>query len=124
MTGSELLEALKITGTAEKKLDAAREELERRPTLTAAELVNSMDFQRKWPEGTIEKAKRLLGGANVKEFLGVPPPNVQEGKLKILAETLVEKGIESFMERQANAQAEQVGVPQAHKPEGSKTVKK
>jgi hypothetical protein len=124
MTGSDLLEALKLTGTGEKKLDAGRKELEHRPTLTAAELINSMLIQNAWPEGTLDKAKKLANGANVREFLGVPPPNVEEGKMRRLADTLVVKLEEVFHERQANVQAEQLGNPQAHKPIGSEPARR
>ena len=115
MTGHELLEALKLTGTGEAKLRAGEEELSRRPGLTAGELAATMDLQRKWPEGTVEKAKKLANGAPVKDFLGSPPPNVEEGKLQRLSEMLVEKAVGQFLERQAVAQADQTGNPAAHK---------
>jgi hypothetical protein len=124
MTSDQLLDALKETGTGEQKLETARKWMEERHELRgdSRALLNRMRDERLWPEGTLEKAEKLLAGAAPQDvqFQGEPPrkePGAVEAMgeaVKPLAEKLdqlVEAVKEKSHERQAEAQARGVAQP-------------
>jgi len=61
MTSEELMEALRESGTGVPKLEAAEAYLRANDDALAEDLVEAMTASGDWPEGTIAKAKRLLG---------------------------------------------------------------
>jgi hypothetical protein len=123
MNSDQLLDALKETGTGEMKLETARKWMEERHELRdSRKLLNTMRDERLWPEGTLEKAEKLLAGAAPQDmqFQGVPPqkgPDAAEAMgaaVKPLADKLdqlVEAVKEKSHERQAEAQARGVAQP-------------
>lgn len=125
MTAKELIEALRETGSGAARLELAEQHLAVQPAMTAHELLGAMslvgiDGRTGWPEGTRDKAKRLLAGTPLSELMGVPPPNAEEAKMTALAKLMAEKTADAFGERFAAGQANNVAVPEAHKPAKAK----
>lgn len=88
MTATELIEALRLTGTGEKKLEAAARIAAERSDMHADELARRLGDLPGFSPGTAAKAAALAGGASVGEFLGTPPPNGDEAKNNLLAEKI------------------------------------
>ncbi len=114
MTNEELLTALQTTGTGEAKLEIARLAL-RNHKLEPGELVALMsevssDTGRAfWPEGTCDKARQLLGGADPHSFAGKPPPMGKEASEERLGRIIAEqigKTLRDMRERSEEKQAE------------------
>lgn len=122
MTANELIEALRKTGTGAARLAEAERHLAAAPGISADALLQAMSLGLKpaWPEGTREKARRLLAGTPLSELMGTPPPNAEEAKMAKLAELMAEKTADAFGERFASAQTQQLAVPEAHKPARAK----
>lgn len=56
-----LLTELIASGTGASKIVAARAWLDRNPKATSLQLVDAMMRKKLWPEGTIDKAAKMLG---------------------------------------------------------------
>ena len=128
MTGRELIDALKMTGTGEAKLNAAEVWLEKNPTAPAEKLLAEMERidagtrRSPWPEMTISKARQLIGGVSPASMLGIPPPHSKEAGEERLAKCLaseVNRIVEAVgvrqHEKQQDAQEQGIGAPR--KPE-------
>lgn len=135
MTAAELIEALKETGTGERKLAWARDWLHDHKTGTGEDLIAAVGRLPRdlcpWPEGTMKKALRLIQGIppDHVEFQGVPPPQGKEASEERLARILageIGRVVEAIGERStaghAFAEAHNIGAPQ--KPAGSKPAGK
>lgn len=93
MTGTELLEALAQTGTGARKLEHIERLCERSKDMAgdAAALTEELAQTPGFPEGTVDKARRLLAGARPKDLNGEPPPNSRQAAERRLAK---EVGVE------------------------------
>lgn len=113
MSGLELVEALALTGTGEAKLRVARAAIEARPGATAEDVLMALASDGKTVGAvTLEKARKLASGASVKEFLGSPPPNAEESRMRSLGREIGEAIVGQLSDRQAKAQADGVGIPE------------
>lgn len=118
MTGQELIEALERTGTGEKKLEVARRVVREKPGAMADEVLIALaQAQGKGGvgEGTVEKARRLMAGVPVSEFLGSPPPNAKENELRTLAKEVGKAITDQLRDKVDQAQAEGLGLPPRRK---------
>lgn len=59
-----LLTNLKASGSGNAKINAAQDYLDENPKTTPAELVEAMIEAKKWPDGTVVKARELIAGPN------------------------------------------------------------
>ena len=66
-------------------------------------------------EGTVEKARRLMAGVPVSEFLGSPPPNAKENELRTLAKEVGKAITDQLRDKVDQAQAEGLGLPPRRK---------
>lgn len=81
MTAENLLKTLAGDYTGKNKIAKAKKVLATNPAMTAAELVDYMDREEIWPEGTLAKAKELLGGVRPMSGQGnqAPPGGTAAG---------------------------------------------
>jgi hypothetical protein len=76
-SAAELLMALKATGTGEQKLEWIRDLLSENPDATAEDALAALE-EKKAPEGTLAKARRLIAGADVTDLIDPPPASLIE----------------------------------------------
>lgn len=134
MTGAELLDALEITRTGEKKLEVGRLVLRDRRDMSAEELLACMaetqeNMRSVWPEGTIRKARQILGGAKPEDMLGKPPPQSLDSKEDRLIKTIVGQLpaiVQALDERRAEKQilTAEKGIGLPRKPSESGRIDK
>ena len=109
MTRIELVEALERTGTGAGKLEQARKYLELKPTAMAEEVLANLAGTRGIGEGTVEKARKLMSGVPVSEFLGSPPPNAKESEVRALGKEIGKVLSEQLQQRYQDAEAAGIG---------------
>lgn len=112
MSGRDLIEALKATGTGESKLAPAEAMVERTPSATAEDVIMLLAANpRDVGALTVEKARRLASGASVKDFLGRPPKNAEESKLRTLGQEIGLAIADQIHAGQSRADELGVGIP-------------
>lgn len=112
MTGQELVEALELTGTGEGKLEVARRVLRDNASASAGEVFTELSRAQalgKIGEGTVEKARRLMDGASVGDFQGVPPKNAEESRMRTLGKEIGSAITEQLRDRMAQAESDGIG---------------
>ncbi len=99
MTGRELIECLRRTGTGADKLEAAEAHLDEHDGCGGTDLVDAMEESGDWTEGTVGKARRMLGGTPPEAFGAPPSDNAAIGKAA--GEAMAAK-LAPVLEKQAN----------------------
>jgi len=112
MSGLDLIEALRQTGTGEGKLAVAERALRAKADATAEDVLAALACEPKVVgAATLEKAKRLAGGAPVKDFLGTPPKNAEESRIRTLGREIGEAIVGQLQAGQDRANELGVGIP-------------
>lgn len=112
MSGRDLIEALRLTGTGEAKLRVAEQALKDNAAATAEDVLAALATNpRVVGPGTLEKARKLASGASVKEFQGIPPKNADESKMRTLGREIGDAIVDQLQAGQQKAEELGMGLP-------------
>lgn len=109
----DIVVGLEKTGTGQAKLAVCRRFVERKPEATGRELIEHLRTE-KVSEVTIQKAEHLDSGGSLEDLLGKPPPRSEERAALDIGQQIARlaQALEGRQEdRQADAQAQGIGLP-------------
>jgi hypothetical protein len=121
VTATDLIEALKETGTGERFLSPMRELVRVKHDATGLDAYQALASHHDHlvrNGATLAKAKRLLAGERVSDINGSPPTSRADAATRELVRKISDTMAQRVAEKAAQAQTLQLGLPPAA-PEGT-----